>query len=88
MSKLRLDHLSEEEVRSREEICFEYQDVFFFSGDRLSCTGTVKHTIHLEPGTIPMNSRPYRLPKSQKAEIDRQVSNLLKEGIIEESTSP
>ena len=35
-----------------------------------------------------MNTRPYRLPESQKAEVERQVSNLLKEGIIEERTSP
>jgi hypothetical protein len=86
LSKLRVAHLSKEE-RSLEEICFEYQGVFFLPGDRLSCTGTAKHTIHLEPGTVPTNTCPYRLPESQKAEVDRQVSNLLKEGIIEESTS-
>jgi len=48
----------------------------------------VKHNIHLEPGTIPINTRPYRLPESQRKEIDRQVTKLLEEGIIFESNSP
>ena len=80
--------LKEEEKKSLEEICFEYQDVFFLPGDRLSCTGAMKHVIHSEPGTVPINTRPYRLPESQKAEVGRQVTNLLKEGITEESNSP
>ena len=88
LDKLRTDHLSKEEKKSLEEICFEYQDVFFLPGDRLSCTGTVKHTIRLEPGTVPINTRPYRFPESQKTEIENQVTHLLKEGIIEESHSP
>ena len=32
LSKLRLDHLSKEERKSLEEVCFEYQDVFFLPG--------------------------------------------------------
>ena len=83
-----MDHLNSEEMTSLEEICFDYQDVFFLPGDRLSCTSAVKHTIHLEPGTVPINTRPYRLPESERKEIDRQVTNLLEEGIIVESNSP
>jgi hypothetical protein len=57
-SKLRMGHLSKEEKRSLEEICFEYQDVFFLPGDSLSCTGTVKHAIHFELGTAPHKQAP------------------------------
>ena len=84
LNKLRIDHLNSEEKTSLKEICFDYQDVFFLPGDRLSCTSAVKHTIHLEPGTVPINTRPYRLPESQREEIHRQVTNLLEEGIIVE----
>jgi hypothetical protein len=42
----------------------------------------------LTPGTTPINTRPYRLPEAQKQETDKQVTQLLKEGIIEESDSP
>jgi hypothetical protein len=48
----------------------------------------MKNAIHLEPGTVPINTCPYRLPESQRKGIDRQVTNLLEEGIIIESNSP
>jgi len=76
-------HRNTEEKTSLGEICFDYQDVFFLPGYRLSSTIAVKHTrtIHLEPRTIPINTRPYQLPESQMKEIDRQITNLLEEGI-------
>ena len=49
VNKLRMDHVNSEEKTSLEEICFDYQDVFFLPRDRLSCTSDVKYTIHLEP---------------------------------------
>jgi len=76
LNKLRMDHLNSEEKTSLGEICFDYQDVFFLAGDRLSCTSAVKHKINLEAGTVPINTRPYRLPESQRKEIDRQVTNI------------
>ena len=46
--------------------CFDYQDVFYLPGDKFSATNAARHTIHLESGTTPINTRPYRLPESQK----------------------
>jgi hypothetical protein len=88
MEQLRTEHLNQEERESLWAICFDYQDVFFLQGDRLSSTTAAKYTIRLEPGTVPINTRPYRLPESQKHEIESQVTKLLEEGIIEESNSP
>jgi hypothetical protein len=88
MEKLRTEHLNQEERESLRAICFDYQDVFFLQGDRLSSTTAAKYTIRLEPGTVPLNTRPYRLPESQKHEIESQVTKLLEEGVIEESNSP
>jgi hypothetical protein len=48
----------------------------------------MRHSITLVTGTTPINTRPYRLLETQKAEIERQVDKLLDEGIIEESNSP
>ena len=70
IAKLRDDHLNEEEKKLLREICFEYQDVFYLPGDKLSCTNTARHTIQLEPGVSPINMRTYRLPESQKEETD------------------
>jgi len=70
------------------QTCSDYQDIFYLPGDRLSSTDAARHTITVEPGTEPINSRPYRLPEAQKVEVGEQVKKLLLEGIIEESSSP
>ena len=57
-------------------------------GDKLSSTGAARHSISVEPGTESINTRPYRLPETQKVGVDKQVKKLLQEGIIEESNSP
>ena len=46
------------------------------------------HEIHLLPNAAPVNVRPYRYPHFQKNEIERQVSEMLQIGIIQQSTSP
>jgi hypothetical protein len=44
--------------------------------------------IHLLPGTTPKVVRPYRYPHLQKDELERQYSEMLRQGIIHPSTSP
>ena len=88
IAKLRDEDLNEEEKKLLREVCFEYQDVFYLPGDKLSCTNTARHSIQLEPGVTPINTRPYRLPESQKEEIDRQEKQLVEDGIIAKSNSP
>jgi hypothetical protein len=88
LRNLRLDHLNLEEKKVIENACRDYQDIFYLNVDKLSCTNAIKHAINVVPGTSPMNTRPYRLPEAQKAEVDRQVTKLLREGIIVESNSP
>ncbi|MCH90112.1 hypothetical protein A2U01_0011019, partial [Trifolium medium] len=46
------------------------------------------HTIHLLPNSQPVNVRPYRYPYFQKQEIEKQVTEMLHNGIIRPSTSP
>ena len=40
------------------------------------------HAIHLIPGSVPPNIRPYRYPCSQKSEIECMVAEMLEVGII------
>jgi hypothetical protein len=87
-AKLQDEQLNHEEKKLLREIYFEYQDVFYLPGDRLSYTTTARHTIQLEPGVTPINTRPYRLPESQKEEIERQVKQLVEDGIVTPSESP
>jgi hypothetical protein len=59
LASLRLDHLNSEERGVIESTCKDYQDIFYLEGDELSCTEAVKHSITVEPGTLPINTRPY-----------------------------
>lgn len=88
LNQLRLEHLCKEERKLLEATCYEFQDIFHLPGDKLSYTNAIKHSIVVEPGTQPINSRPYRLPETQKEEVDRQVKKLIEEGVLEESQSP
>jgi hypothetical protein len=45
------------------------------------------HDIHLIPGSVPRNIRPYRYPYSQKSEIECMVEEMLEAGIIRPSQS-
>lgn len=47
-----------------------------------------EHAINLTQGSNPVSVRPFRYPQAQKAEIERQVTLMLKAGIIQESVSP
>lgn len=46
------------------------------------------HKIPLLPGTKPVNIRPYRYTPEQKNEIEAQVKDMLKRGLITPSVSP
>lgn len=46
------------------------------------------HAIMLEEGAKPSNSKPYRYSPLQKDEIERQVTEMLKSGVIVHSMSP
>lgn len=46
------------------------------------------HRIHLLPNSRPVNVRPYRYPYFQKTEIEKQVKEMLDQGVIQRSQSP
>lgn len=47
-----------------------------------------EHAINLKQGSNPVSVRPFRHPHAQKEEIERQVTLMLKAGIIQERISP
>ena len=64
-----------------QQLITEYQDIFQ-EPKTLPPHRTFDHAIHLIPDAQPVNSRPYRYSPLQKDEIERQVEEMLKAGLI------
>ena len=82
------DSLNEEERDSLKRIFTEYNDVLKLKGDDLTFTTVMEHPIPTDPYKPPVNVRQYRLPEAHKAEISKQVGEMLDQGIIRNSDSP
>ena len=63
----------------------EFDDVF---SDVPGRTTLGEHRIELVPGTKPIRCTPYRLSPEKAKVLKDELGNLLRQGIIEESTSP
>ncbi|RVW13613.1 Transposon Ty3-I Gag-Pol polyprotein [Vitis vinifera] len=73
--------------QSMQRLLKEYEDVFQ-EPSSLPPAREVDHCITLKEGTEPINVRPYRYAHFQKAEIEKQVQEMLDSGLIHPSTNP
>lgn len=80
-------YLNKEEQIGIENVCAKYADVFQLPGDTLSTTNLYEHSIKLKDNVSPVYSKPYRLPKALKGEVQKQINEMLKNDVIEETTS-
>lgn len=67
-------------------LCKEYSDVFALDSDQMTVNNFYEQKLRVGD-TDPVYVKNYRLPKSQKSEIDSQVNKLLKNNLIEPSRS-
>ncbi|XP_042027248.1 uncharacterized protein LOC121774436 [Salvia splendens] len=70
------------------KLFLEDQKAIFAEPTSLPPLRSHSHRITLIPGSSPVNSRPYRHSALQKNVIEKQVSDLLKQGFIQPSSSP
>lgn len=84
---LRTDHLHEEEKTMLLKLCKSYKEIFYREEDSLSFTNKVKHRI-MTTDDIPIYTKSYRYPYVHKIEVNRQISEMLKQKIIRPSYSP
>lgn len=68
-------------------LCMKFSDIFHIEGDKCTVNNFYEQQIRLSDNT-PVFTKNYRLPYTQKAEVDRQVRELLENDLIELSTSP
>ena len=85
--ELDLSHLSEENFQPIKSMVENFNDVFFLKGDKLTHTDIAIHEIETSTN-IPINKRQYRFLESTKAQIDEQIEEMEKQGIIKPSRSP
>jgi hypothetical protein len=82
-----LSGMTSEEKDSVRAICAKYSDVFYMENDPMTSTHIYRQSIRLKPNANPIYVKPYRIPHSQRQEIEKQVNQMLKDDIIEESRS-
>lgn len=70
------------------ELIREYSDIFHLKGDPLTTTNLTELRVQLKPDAVPKFIKPYRVPHSQKTEINQQVEEMLANDLIEPSVSP
>ena len=71
--QLRTDHLNDEERVSLVKIYEEYHDIFYLSGDKLTCTSAAEHAIPtptIDPSRA-INTKSYRIPEIHKEEVKK-----------------
>lgn len=83
------EHFSKTPKHVRNELldlCKNYTDVFALSDDPMTVNNFYEQKLKLKSDN-PVYIKNYRLPKTQKDEIDKQVSKLLKNNLVEPSIS-
>lgn len=86
-NKIQTEQLNNEEKNNLKNLLVNNKDLFYSEGDNLTFTHEIKHEIRLTQES-PVYSKIYRYPQVHEKEIDRQIKDMLKQGIIKESNSP
>ena len=86
LQKVKIGDTEEGCTESLKKLLWEFSDVFSESKRDLGCSG-IKHEI-ITNNHPPIALKQRRIPLALEAEVDRQVKQMLDDGIIRESTSP
>uniref|UniRef100_A0A0G4HED5 Reverse transcriptase n=1 Tax=Chromera velia CCMP2878 TaxID=1169474 RepID=A0A0G4HED5_9ALVE len=80
-------HLLEQQRKELRALFMEYTDLFPTAQDPGTFKG-VEARVEVEPGTIPMYSRPRMVPHAMRAELCENLQKLLDAGVIAPTSSP
>lgn len=79
--------MNAEEKQKLFKILQSNSNIIHHDGEKLSCTTAIKHSIKTRDD-LPIHTKTYRYPNIHKAEVDRQINEMLADGIIQHSFSP
>lgn len=80
-------HLNKTQQLALKQLIHKYDDIFSKSQTDIGCINGEMHRIHLN-NNVPIRRAPYRCSETDSVEMDRQINELLKQGVIRLSTSP
>jgi hypothetical protein len=80
-------HLGGNDVKKIKSLINRYKDVFHRESEKLTFTSEIKHRI-ITKNEIPIYTKSYRYPEIHCEEVDRQIKEMLDQGIIVHSASP
>lgn len=86
VTRLRTDHLNDEETANLNLLCSRYSDVFYIEGEPLTFTNKIKHRIRTTDEQ-PIYTKSYRYPFVHRQEVRDQIAKMLEQGIIQPSDS-
>lgn len=84
---IRTKHLNNEEKSALLKILSKNSKIFHNDSEKLSCTSAIQHRIKTTDD-IPVHTKTYRYPHVHKAEVEKQINEMLEDGIIQNSISP
>lgn len=87
LNELNLGSMDPKIKTKLEKLCLKFNDVFSLKTDEISANNFYKQKINVNDPN-PIFIRNYRIPESQKQEMDAQVQQMLKDKIIQNSISP
>lgn len=86
-SLIRFQHLNYEEKYALFKILSKNTKIIHRESDKLSCTTAIRHKIKTVD-EVPVHTKTYRYPHIHKAEVEKQINEMLADGIIQHSISP
>ena len=86
--KIESDSLTEAEKRSFYDLIDRYNHIFALTNADLPVTDRGELKLRLKPGAVPFRAKPFHQSADARAELERQLQELLRDKWIERSTSP
>lgn len=84
---IRTSHLNYEEKSKLFNILSRHPNIIHRESEKLTCTEFGTHKINTTD-EIPVHAKTYRYPHIHKPEVDKQINDMLADGIIQQSISP
>lgn len=87
LNSIDLNHLPGKERQALQGLIAKYSDIFHLPGDKLNTCNVYEQQIKTKVDCSAVYVKPYRVPFSQKAEIQKQIQEMLDNDIIEPASS-